>query len=140
MSFFFFVLFSSRRLSRARKKEKKKTQTFPYRDQQLSSQQTLQRHKPPKGHHLSKRRAQISQSVRSISPAQRVDHEQRRGGGGAGEVVSERMIEPRGDVGGVEGAVGGVERDVAEGHHGVGEHDEDLLDSGKREGAKRKTT
>ena len=49
------------------------------------------------------------------------------------------MIEPRGDVGGVEGAVGGVERDVAEGHHGVGEHDEDLLDSGKREGAKRKT-
>ena len=104
------------------KKEKRKS----YRDQELSRQQALQRHEPREDSHLPHRGAHVGQSVRCKGAAERVDDEQRRGGGGAGQIVGQGVIEPGGDVGGVEGAVGSVEGDVAEGHHGVGEHDEDL--------------
>ena len=123
--------------TRTRNEKEEKQNGLSYRDQQLSRQQALQRHEPAEHRHLPQRGAQVGQPVRREGAAQRVDDEQRRGGGGAREVVGQRVVEAGGDVRGVEGAVGRVEGDVAKGHHGVGEHDEDLFFSGISSGEKK---
>ena len=92
---------------------------------QLHRGQGLQRLQQPVDHDVPDPGLERREAVRREAADERVEHDKRPRRERVGDVVGQRVVQPGGDVGGVERAVRDVERHVAEGQQLEGHHREE---------------